>query len=108
MEHAPDVDMVVSFDIEDEVGKPAEPPAPETLKIIFVGETGRTGSRPLTYRAVGGLKRFGKGSSHVLAGLKNIMIRDFVHVPLGRDARDKGLHARLAARSAIRLRSLSK
>ena len=62
----------------------------------------------LTDRAIGFLQRLDEALCNLRAGLVRVIIGGIVDIPLGRQARDDGFHARLAARSATRLWRRSK
>lgn len=108
MDDSPHIDMVTPLDIEDEVGKSAQPAAPQTRKIEFMGKARGADPGPLANSAKGRLQRAGEGLSHIFPCLDRIMICNLIDVPLGRIAQDDRLHARLAPLSAILLRSRSK
>lgn len=110
MQDTPHVDVVVSFDVEDQVRIAAHGSAAQPGKVQFVRVAGGPDARVSTEADEGSLQGIDECARGLLGALRDVVRDGLVDVTCREGARDDGLaaHRRAEVRGRTRARSVSK
>ena len=109
VQHAPDVDVLVALDVEDQVGVAPKWPESQIGKPELVRIAGRPRRRVPRDMGVGLLELVDEPEGHLRGGFDQVVVDCLLHVPVGELPRDDALHDfRAAVRRLIRSRSVAK
>ena len=95
VEHTPDIDVIITLDVEDEVGKASQDAAAQPWKAKLIGVSRRSGGRMVGDRAVRGLQRVDETEGNVGPSFANVVVNRCFDVSSCRFARPDGLPAHL-------------
>ena len=112
MQHAPDVNVLWTFEIEHKMGIARQRPETQAGQVQFVGVTMRSGSRMATDVRIGLLQCFNEAERSLFSAFAEVVGNRIINVPVGQLTRNDrlGRHPRTPALAALctRLRSPSK
>ena len=108
MEYAPDVDVVVALDVEDQMRVARQRPGTQTGEIQLVCVAGRAGGRMASDVDVGLLQGFDEAQCSLPGVLAQVVPDSLIDIPVGELTRDDGLGFHPRARRWTRLRSAPK
>ena len=108
MQDAPDVDMIVPLDIEDEVGKSRDPAGAEARQFQLMRKSRRSRAGLCGNGAKGGFERTDEVQRNIGPGRFGIMIDRRLDILTSQGAGNDGLCAHLAMRLPARSRRVSK
>jgi len=90
MEHTPDIDVIISLNVKDEVGIASQHAAAQPWKAKFIGVPRRSGGGMVGDGAVRGLQRVDETDGNVGPGFANIVVYCRFDVSSCRFARPDG------------------
>ena len=108
MEDAPDIDLRLPLDIEDQIRKLLSRPEAQVGNIQLMRKAGRAGRRLFADTAAGVLHRVDEGQGNHRSRLGQIMLDCLIDIALRPLAQDNRLAAHLRPASRTRPRSRSK
>ena len=91
VEHTPDVDVVIAFDVEHEIGIALQEEAAQARNRKLVCVARGTRGRTITNHSVGRLQRIDKAQGDVGSSFTNVVVNGGFHVPAGQLARNERL-----------------
>jgi hypothetical protein len=101
MEHTPDIDVIITLNVEDEVGIASHDATAQPWKAKLIGVPRRASGRTVRNRTVRGLQRVNAAEGNVGSGFANVVVDCRFDVLSCRFARPDRLptHLRLAWRT---------
>lgn len=74
MEHTPDIDVMITLNVEDEVGIVSQDAAAQPRKAKLIGVPRRPGCRVVGNKAIRRLQRIDEANGNVDAGFANVVV----------------------------------
>ena len=74
MEHTPDIDVIITLDVEDEVGIASQDATAQPWKAKLIGVPKRASGRMVGDRTVRGLQRVNEAEGNVGSGFANVVV----------------------------------
>ena len=95
VQYAPDIDVIILLNIEDEIGVALQHAATQPRKHKFMGRSRRFGGGMIRDHAVRDAQRFHEGQGDFGAGFPNVVVNGRFGVPMRQFARSDRLFAHL-------------
>jgi len=108
MQDTPDVDVIVMFEVKDQVGVALEWPYAQTRQIQFMGIAWRTGRRMATEMRVGLFECVDEAERRLFTAFIQVVRHGFLNIQVCPLTRDDRFDAQVEARRRMRSRKASK
>ena len=108
MQHAPDVDVIVALNMEDEIRITGQRPVAQARQVQLMGVAGCTRGGMASDVNVGLLQRFDEAQRGLLRASLEVVLYGLIGISVGHLTQDDGFGLQPRARQLTRTRSASK